>query len=75
MFLCIINEVLWDFTPGMVIIAAENLDQAREIFVRELDRDDSEFNRSVSKGKYRVLQLDENAHREPGLIDHVWGGG
>lgn len=30
--LYIINDVLCDYTPGMVVIAAESLEKCREIF-------------------------------------------
>lgn len=75
MFLYIFNDVLWDYSDGMAIIAAKDLEQAREIFVRELDRNEYEIDRVIREGKYKVLHLDENVHRESGLIDVVWGGG
>jgi hypothetical protein len=75
MFLYIFNDVLCDYTPGMAIIASENLDEAKAIFIREFDREEYEIDRVIRQGKYKVLRLDENVHRESGLIDVVWGGG
>ena len=75
MLLYLINEVLWDYTPGIVIIAAENLDQAREIYYREVHDPLGDFDRAISGGKFKVLHLDSRVHTEPGLIDAVSGGG
>ena len=74
MNLYIINEVLADYTAGMVVIAAESIDRAREIFtdneqfVGELD----DFNAATMAGKYKVI---ENVNHPEGVVSYVYGGG
>ena len=75
MLLYIINEVLWDYNPGMAIIAAEDINQAREIYNREFHDPLGDFDKAISGGNYKVLHLDSRVHTEPGLIDYVSGGG
>ena len=71
MKLFIINNVLSDYTSGMVVIAAETKDQCRELFIQEFSewhaKDFDEY------GKFTVIEsvgLDE-----AGIIDYVYGGG
>jgi hypothetical protein len=74
MNLYIINEVLTDYTSGMVVIAAESIDRAREIFV---DNDQffgelAEFNAATMRGFYRVI---EGVNHPEGVVSYVFGGG
>ena len=71
MKLFIINEVLCDYTSGMAIIAAENKDQCRELFIKEF-------------GEYYAKDFDDYAQftiinevgiEEAGIVDYVYGGG
>ena len=74
MNLYIINKVLWDYTEGMAVIAAESIDRAREIFVNneqfvgELD----DFNCATMNGYYKVI---ENVNHPEGVVSYVYGGG
>lgn len=71
MKLYILKEVLSDYTSGMVIIAAENKDQCRELFIKEF-------------GEYYAKDFDEYARftviesvglDEAGIVEYVYGGG
>lgn len=73
MNLYIISEVLSDYTPGMAVIAAPNLDRCRELFAQEfcsscLD----EYDHSISEGSYQVLQVQD---QQEGIVSYVYGGG
>ena len=72
--LYIINEVLSDYTSGMVVIAAENIDRAREIFVdnAEFDGNLREFNNATAKGHYKTI---EGVNHPEGVVSYVYGGG
>jgi hypothetical protein len=74
MNLYIINEVLTDYTSGMVVIAAEGIDRAREIFVDndkfhgELD----DFDCATMNGYYKII---EGVNHPEGVVAYVYGGG
>ena len=74
MHLYILNGVLCDYTPGMAVIAAESLDQARELFLDEFgsgfgDRHLTEFNEA------KVTVINSVGLDEAGIVDYVYGGG
>ena len=71
MHLYILKEVLSDYTSGMAVIAAENKDQCRELFIKEF-------------GEYYAKEFDNYAEftiiesvglDEAGIVDYVYGGG
>ena len=71
MKLYILNNVLSDYTSGMAIIAAENMDQCRELFIKEF----SEYH-AVEFDKYAKFTVIESVSiEEAGIVDYVWGGG
>lgn len=70
--LYIINEILSDYTPGMVVIAAPSLERCREIFAEEFEFDDiGEFDSAIKDGDYKVI---ENVNHDEGVVSHVYGG-
>ena len=72
MHLYILNGVLCDWTPGMAVIAAESLDQARELFLAELGDSSyaaNEFNEA------KVTVINSVGLDEAGIVDYVYGGG
>ena len=70
MNLYIINEVLSDYTSGMVVIAAESKDQCREFFIKEFSGYHAdEFD------KYAKFTVIENVQYPAGIVDYVYGGG
>jgi hypothetical protein len=75
MNLYIITEVLYDYTDGMVVIAAADLDRCREIFAEEFDigigNQMSEFDEAIKSGAYKVLQV---VGQSEGVVSYVYGG-
>jgi hypothetical protein len=70
MNLYIINNVLSDYTSGMVVLAAESKDHARELFNKEFgDYYNDDFDKF---GEFTVI---ENLNYDAGIIDYVYGGG
>ena len=70
MKLFIINNVLSDYTSGMVVIAAESKDQCRELFIKEVgDYYADEFDNCATFTVIESVGLDE-----AGVIEYVYGG-
>ena len=72
MNLYIINEVLFDYTGGMAVIAAPSLNRCREIFVEEFSHCIGEFDTAIKDGDYKVI---EGVDYPEGVVSHVFGGG
>ena len=71
MKLFIINNVLSDYTSGMAVIAAENKEQCRELFIKEF----SEYH-AVEFDKYAKFTVIESVGLdEAGVVEYVYGGG
>lgn len=70
MNLYILKEVLYDYTPGMVIIAAESMSQCEQIFIEEFEgeRHQEEFNSAD-------IKVIEGVNHPAGIISYVYGGG
>jgi hypothetical protein len=69
MNLFIINEILSDYTSGMVVIAAPSKDRCREIFVEKFG--DYHINEFDSYAKFTVI---EGVNHSEGVVDYVCGG-
>ncbi len=70
MKLFIINNVLSDYTSGMVVIAAESKEQCRELFVQEF----SEYH-ADEFDKYAKFTVIENVEHAAGVVAYEYGGG
>lgn len=77
--LYIINEVLYDYSDGMVVIAAASLERARELFIKEFvsssydgDRQLDEFDAAIESGACKVLEV---VGQSEGVVSYVYGGG
>ena len=71
MHLYILNNVLSDYTSGMAVIAAENMDQCRELFIKEFgDYHADEFDKCAKFTVIESVGLDE-----AGIVEYVYGGG
>ena len=69
MNLYIINDILSDYTSGMVVIAAESKDMCREFFIKEFgDYYAEEFD------KYATFTVIEGVNHPAGIVDYVHGG-
>jgi len=74
MNLYIISEVLCDYTEGMAVIAAPDLDRCRELVQEKWSSDYVllEFDDAIKSGSYKVLEVQ---NQEEGIVSHVFGGG
>ena len=71
MKLFIINNVLSDYTSGMVVIAAESKEQCRELFIKEFSEyHANEFDQYATFNVIESVGLDD-----AGIVDYVYGGG
>ncbi len=70
MKLFIINNVLSDYTSGMVVIAAESKELCRELFVQEF----SEYH-ADEFDKYATFTVIENVEHAAGVVAYEYGGG
>ncbi len=69
MNLYIINNVLTDYTSGMVVISAESKEQCKEFFIKEFsDWHEKEFD------KYATFKIIEGVNHPAGVVDYVYGG-
>jgi hypothetical protein len=70
MNLYIINEILCDWTSGMVVIAAESKEQCRELFIKEFGNYGAkDFDSELTK--FTVI---EGVNHPAGIVDYVYGG-
>jgi ribonuclease HIII len=70
MKLFIIQQILIDWTSGMVIIAANDKDECREIFLKEFKCDNYET--EFDNAEFKVIE--SVGIDEPGIVDYVYGG-
>ena len=70
MKLFIINNVLSDYTSGMVVIAAESKEQCRELFIKEFgEYYANEFDQYATFNVIESVGLDA-----AGIVNYVYGG-
>ena len=69
MNLYILNEVLFDYTSGMAVIAAESKAHARELFI-------AKFGESNAKDfdEYAEFTVIEGVNHPAGVVQYVYGG-
>lgn len=75
MNLYILNEVLYDYTEGMVVIAASDLNRCRELFIESFGNFETqikEYDDAISSGAYKVLEV---LNQQEGIVSYVYGGG
>jgi hypothetical protein len=81
MNLYIINDVLYDYTSGMCVIAAESMPHCEQIFMEHFSSDGGS---DYSKMRNEELQKDfntaeikviENVNHPAGVVSYVYGGG
>ena len=82
MKLFIINGVLSNRGSGLVIIKAESLDKARDLFAEKFVGPDAwdsiyktDFDIAVKKEKYKVLDLTDTDQTPEGFVQIRFGGG
>jgi hypothetical protein len=70
MNLYIINEILSDYTSGMVVIAAESKEQCRELFIEKF----SEWYAKDFDCELTEFTVIEGVNHPAGIVDFVYGG-
>jgi hypothetical protein len=81
MNLYIINDVLYDYTSGMCVIAAESLPRCEQIFMEKFGRnDDSVYAKDHNKERQKefneaAIKVIENVNHPEGVVSYVYGGG
>ena len=81
MNLYIINDVLYDYTAGMCVIAAESLPRCEQIFMKEFgwegDADyDKQHNDELQKefNTARIKVIENVPYEKEEIVSYVYGG-
>lgn len=81
MNLYILNDVLYDYTSGMCVIAAESMPHCEQIFIKEFGSDggteyavsrNEELQKEFDTAEIKVI---ENVNHPEGVVSYVYGGG
>lgn len=81
MNLYIINDVLYDYTSGMCVIAAESMPHCEQIFIKEFGPDggfdyENERNKKLQEDFNTAnIKVIENVNHPAGVVSYVYGGG
>jgi len=79
MNLYIINDVLYDYTAGMCVIAAESLQRCEQVFMKEFTcDDDSNYTKQERQNEFDVagIKVIENVpYEKEEVVSSVYGGG
>jgi hypothetical protein len=77
MNLYILNDVLYDYTPGMCVIAAESLPQCETLFMEEFGDVGSEWINWNRKQEFdnASIKVIENVTYDAEVVSYVYGGG
>jgi hypothetical protein len=77
MNLYILNDVLYDYTSGMAVIAAESLEQCNQIFMKEFAPGESAYVKECVQEDFNTAEVKviENVNHPAGVVSHVYGGG
>ena len=70
--LYIINEVLYDYTPGMAVICAPCIGKARDLFLEDFEWNMIEYDLAIERGKYTTIA---GVDYPEGVVSYVYGGG
>lgn len=81
MNLYILNDVLYDYTPGMCVIAAESKEHCNQIFMEQFgDSGESDYAKAKNEGMQEEfnearIKVIENVNHPAGVVSYVHGGG
>ena len=70
MNLYIINKILYDYTSGMVVIAAESKEQCREFFIEKFVN----YGAEDFDSEHTEFTVIEGVNHPAGIVDYVYGG-
>lgn len=74
MNLYIINDVLYDYTSGMCVIAAESMARCEQLFMKKFAND---YNKELMQEEFNeaAIKVIENVNHPEGIVSYVYGGG
>jgi len=78
MNLYIINEVLYDYTEGMCVIAAESMPRCEELFMKKFGWENSVQHNQVVQKEFNSapIKVIENVpYEKEEVVSYVYGGG
>ena len=78
MNLYILNDVLYDYTPGMCVIAAESKEDCKQIFMEEFGHpDDSDYLKECHQKEFddATIKVIESVNHPAGVVAYEYGGG
>lgn len=78
MNLYILNDVLYDYTSGMAVIAAESLEQCNQIFMKEFAPGESAYVKECVQEDFNTAEVKviENVpYEKEEVVSYVYGGG
>jgi len=77
MNLYIINDVLYDYTPGMCVIAAESMPHCEQIFMEEFGDSTSDYIKECKQKEFNTagIKVIENVNHPAGVVSYVYGDG
>ena len=77
MNLYILNDVLYDYTSGMCVIAAESMPHCEQIFMKEFGDSISDYIKECKQKEFNLagIKVIENVNHPAGVVSYVYGGG
>ena len=75
MNLYILNDVLYDYTAGMAVIAAESMEQCKELFMEQFCYSDSVKSGYEEDFNTAHVKVIEGVDHVAGVVSYVYGGG
>ena len=72
MKLFIITEILIDYNGGMVIVAANNHTECKEVFLKEFADENSEYETEFENAHFQVIE--SVGIDEPCVVSYIYGG-
>jgi hypothetical protein len=77
MNLYIISDILYDYTSGMCVIAAESLPRCEQIFMERFGCNSLAFIKERMQKEFNqaAIKVIENVNHPEGVVSYVYGGG
>ena len=72
MKLFIIKDILIDYSGGLVIIAANNHTECKEVFLKDFADENSEYETEFDNANFQVIE--SVGIDEPCVVNYVYGG-
>jgi len=81
MNLYIINEVLYDYTDGMCVIAAESMPRCEQLFLKEFAPGNSDYAKKYKEciqkefNEAPIKVIENVPYEKEEVVSYVYGGG